>query len=77
MNTKLPKSCSESQKLLKVAKVGTSYSKRQKLHKSCRAQSVWAHNHGYRSFEYASSINSGLLVFLGKFLARGIFKGAQ
>ena len=42
INTKLLKSCSESQKLLKVAIVGKSYSKRQKLLKSCRAQSVWA-----------------------------------
>ena len=42
INTKLVKSCSESQKLLKVAKIGKSGSKRQKLLKSLRAQSVWA-----------------------------------
>ena len=28
-------------------------------------------DHGYRSFEYASLINSGLLVFLGYFFTRG------
>ena len=40
INTKLLKSCSESQKLLKVAKIGKSCSKLQKLLKSCQAQSV-------------------------------------
>ena len=43
INTKLLKSCSESQKLLKVAKIGKGCSKLQKLLKSCQAQSVWAY----------------------------------
>ena len=45
INTKLLKSCSESQKLLKVAKIEKKNiaQNRQKLFKSCRAQSVQAY----------------------------------
>ena len=43
INTKLLKSYSKNQKLLEVAKFGKSCSKRQKLLKSCRAQSVRAY----------------------------------